>query len=410
MTQVDTIVLGGGPSGLGAALALAREGHAVRLIEGADEVGGLCRTRVRDGHSYDVGGHIPFVNDDRRREWLHELMDGDLHWVDQPVSCVRDGEIARGRYLDQRPAAPGELSEPDSSAAGLLGGRFGRDFVDQTMRPYLEKIDGVALEMIPAERALKLLESQAAPEGFWFPGGGIGRLMDAMARAVIAAGGHLDTDTRATAIHRDGNGRVSGASFEGPTGAGRAECRHLVVATPAAVAARLLEGSADPLPDVRMRAVTIACLEFDTPRLSDRTWTQVDDPTVAFSRAFEPGNWSQRMAPEGRTMLGLECYSRPSDDDPIWSASDGELAERCATDLARLGWCDPDTPWRTLEMIRMRAAYPEFSRDQLPAIAEPRARLEAIPGIHLAPGSAVVEAIEAGEAAAEAITDGRLAA
>ena len=59
------------------------------------------------------------------------------------------------------------------------------------MRPYLEKIDGLPLERMPAERVRRLLDDQAAPEGFWFPEGGIGRLMDAMAAAARAAGAEV---------------------------------------------------------------------------------------------------------------------------------------------------------------------------------------------------------------------------
>jgi len=47
----DVAVIGGGPSGMTAALLLARSGHRVRLFEGASELGGLWATRLdADGH------------------------------------------------------------------------------------------------------------------------------------------------------------------------------------------------------------------------------------------------------------------------------------------------------------------------------------------------------------------------
>src|SRR5829696_7805929 len=42
--RLDAVVVGGGPNGLAAAIALAREGRRVRLIEARDTVGGGCRT------------------------------------------------------------------------------------------------------------------------------------------------------------------------------------------------------------------------------------------------------------------------------------------------------------------------------------------------------------------------------
>lgn len=409
MDSPDAIVLGAGPSGLGAALSLARSGAEVVLLEAADSVGGLCRTRRRDGHAYDVGGHIPFVDDEPRRAWLEEVLEGDLHWVDRPVSCVRDGRIVRGRYLDQQPPGPPPGGPDGPSAASFLGARFGGRFVDEVMRPYLEKVDGVPLEEIPAERAAKLLETQAAPDGFWFPDRGIGALMDAMAREVTEHGGLVLTSTPVTAVHRSADG-VEAVTFRGADGPRRLPCADLVVASPAAPAYRLLEPAGDPLPPVRMRAVAIACLEIAVEAVGDEAWIQVDDPRVAFSRAYEPRNWSASMAPPGRTMLGLECYGSSAGDDPVWELDDDRLAARCAADLVALGWCEADMPWRLLEVIRLPAAYPEFACGQLEAIAAPRTRLEAVPGVVLAPGSAVIEAIAAGEAAADAIVGRRSAA
>jgi phytoene dehydrogenase-like protein len=96
----DAIILGAGPAGLGAALALARDGQRVVLVEAGAEVGGLCRTIRRGELAYDLGGHILFVNDDARRDWLQEILGDDAIWVDRPVVCIRDGVMTPGRYLD----------------------------------------------------------------------------------------------------------------------------------------------------------------------------------------------------------------------------------------------------------------------------------------------------------------------
>src|SRR5690606_13659492 len=134
-----------------AALALARAGARALVVDGAPEPGGLCVTRRRGGFAYDVGGHIPFVRDAGRRAWLQALLGEDLLWVDRPVSCIRGGVIRRGRYLDQRPPAGGaaspmpDLVRREANALGELASRFGERFVDEVMRPYLEKVDGVPL-------------------------------------------------------------------------------------------------------------------------------------------------------------------------------------------------------------------------------------------------------------------------
>jgi phytoene dehydrogenase-like protein len=397
--DVDAVVLGAGPAGLGAALALARAGARVTVTDAAARPGGLCITRRRDGFAYDLGGHIPFVRDEARLAWLRELLGADLRWVERPVSCVRDGAVVRGRYLDQRPAGPVAAEAPDASARAELASRFGGAFVDRTMRRYLEKVDGVPLERIPGGRARKLLEDQAAPDGFHFPAHGIGQLMDAMADAARRAGADLRLGTGVESIDAPG-GRLAGVRLSDgttlPTGAA-------IVAMPAAAAARLTDPAPSPAlaGPVRMRAVCVVYLRIDRERVSEEPWIQVDDARVPFARAFEPRNWSLALAPPGRTVIGLECYCQAEDGDPVWALDDAGLAARCAAALHDpLGLLDDPGAAVPIEVVRLPRAYPVADLAQVAAVRAPALWLERLEGIHLAPGAAVIEAIEAGERAA----------
>jgi protoporphyrinogen oxidase len=399
------VVLGAGPAGLGAALALARAGARVTVVDPSPEPGGLCVTRRRDGFAYDLGGHIPFVRDTARRLWLEELLGADLRWVDRPVASVRGGALARGRYLDQRPSAVVGRAAPDGTAWGELASRFGGPFVDRVMRPYLEKIDGVPLERIPADRARRLLEDQAAPDGFHFPARGIGQLMDAIAGTAARAGADLRLGTGVAAIEVPA-GRLAGIRLDDGESIATEDA---VVAMPAAVAARLL----NPAPPgatarpVRMRAVCIVYLRVDRHRLTPEPWIQVDDPRVPFARAFEPRNWSPALAPPDRTVIGLECYCQAEAGDPVWALDDDALAAACAAALADpLGLLDDPPAATPLEVVRLPRAYPVADLEQMAAVRAPALWLDGLEGLHLAPGAAVIEAIEAGERAAAAILRG----
>lgn len=399
----DVVVLGAGPAGLGAALALARAGADVTLVDAPPRPGGLCVTHRRDGMGYDLGGHIPFVRDAARLAWLRELVGDDLRWVPRPVACVRDGAIRRGRYLDQRPDGPPAPGERDGSARGELGRRFGPAFAEAAMRRYLEKIDGVPWERIPAERARRLLEDQAAPDGFHFPAHGIGQLMDAMARAARDAGARIRSGTTITRIDVEG-GRAGGVSVEGPDGAEHIATSRIIVALPAAMAARMAHPAPDPpLAPVRMRAVCLVYLEVTPAQPFAEAWVQVDDPAVPFARAAVPGNWSPDLVGGDRTLFALECYCTAEPGDPVWGRDDEDLARACAAALSdRLGWIDPAAAVRTVEVVRLPRAYPLPDLRQAPAIAAPGHWIEGLDGVWAAPGAAVIEAIENGERAAAA--------
>jgi phytoene dehydrogenase-like protein len=49
------VILGAGPSGLAAGLALSRTGWSVHVLEQAGIVGGLARTVSHDGFRFDIG-------------------------------------------------------------------------------------------------------------------------------------------------------------------------------------------------------------------------------------------------------------------------------------------------------------------------------------------------------------------
>jgi protoporphyrinogen oxidase len=380
------------------------------VVDAGPVVGGLCVTRRRGGFGYDVGGHIPFVNDEARLDYLRDLLADRLRWIDRPVACVRGGDLVRGRYLDQRPDGPIEPAAEDGSAAGELGARFGLDFVDDVQRAYLEKVDGLPLERIAAERVRRLLLEQAAPDGFWFPMGGIGELMDAMAREIVAAGGDILVEAPARRIDLS-SGRVHAVDVSVDGESHRIETSDLVLAIPAGLAARMVEPAAPEwvTPKVEMRAVAIVYLALPLSRVTPEPWIQVDDPHTPFSRAFEPSNWSREMAPEGRTVMGLECYCSARDDDPVWSLSDEELARACAASMVEpLGWIDGVAVQAAelVEVIRIANAYPSPDLAQVTAVGAPATWLATRTGVHLARGSAVIDAIEAGEAAAERILSG----
>lgn len=398
----DAIVLGAGPAGLGAALALARDGQRVALVEAGAEVGGLCRTLRRGELAYDLGGHILFVHDVARRDWLTSLLGEDVVWVDRPVVCVQGGVVTPGRYLDQRPDGVIGTGNGGPSAQEFLDNAFGTRFVDRAMRRYLQKVDGVPLERIPATRARKLMTEQSAPRGFWYAAGGIGQLMDAMASQVRRLGGTVMLATRVRRI-RTSSRQFTGIDAASPDGPITLHGARVIAGLPP----NLVAGLVDPpppegiVPALAPRAAALVYLLIDTDRLTDHAWIQVDDPRVPFARMFEPKNWSARLVPPGRTVIGCECYCTPTDHDPVWGLTDPGLSRACATALRDpLGLIDDPALVEPLEVVRLPRAWSLVDVDGVREASAPSHWLADLGGVTVAQGGDVILAIAAGELAA----------
>lgn len=398
----DVVVLGAGPAGLAAALRAARAGARVTLLEAGDQVGGLCRTLQSHGCRYDLGGHIPFLRTRERVDWAEHLLGQDLIWVDRPVARVQDGRVVPGRYIDQHPGHVPDAVAPDGTAAGELGSTVGASFRDRVIRQYMEKVDGWPLEVIAADRAVKLRDEQRAPDGFWFPPGGIGSLMDAMHRAVGEAGGQVRLGAPMTALHHEG-GRVTGVEVGGDDpGAIRADAVISAITPGLVVRAAAPAAPEGLLPPITMRAVALVYLVADRAPVSDEAWIQVNHPDVPFSRIAEFVNWDPAMVPAGRTVLCAEVYGTGAADDPWWSLDDPALARAVADAMAHpLGWVDDPSAFRMLHVVRMPRAYPLVEAWRVREAMRAPTWLASLDGLELARGGTVVTAIEAGEAAAD---------
>src|SRR5437660_105726 len=164
------IVIGGGLAGL----ACARElGNACTLLEAEDRLGGLVRTDVIDGFSFDWTGHWLHAREPEMRKLIQERwLGGNLLevqrrariysegvWTTFPYQFHLHGLPARTisdcvlGFIDATLGPGGEelRSRPLANAAEFILRHLGEGFARHFMFPYNEKLFTVACEDLSPE-------------------------------------------------------------------------------------------------------------------------------------------------------------------------------------------------------------------------------------------------------------------
>jgi len=244
MSAADAIVVGAGPNGLAAAIAIARTGRKVIVFESAATVGGGCRSDelTLPGFVHDVCSAVhpfavasPFFRSlplaDHGLAWVeppallaHPLADGDAACVYRSVEETAQALGADGaayRRLFTRLVA--DWPRIAEAVLGPLGwprhpvalGRFGLHALQPADRlarrlfagePARALVAGIAahgmlpLDMRPTAGVALTLNLMAHVAGWPMPRGGAQRLSDALAAYLRSLGGEIVTGTPVTSI------------------------------------------------------------------------------------------------------------------------------------------------------------------------------------------------------------------
>lgn len=139
MDRYDAVVVGAGPNGLAAAIALARAGRSVKVVEGASTIGGGARTLALTlpGYRHDVCSAVhplalgsPFLRD-------LPLEEHGLRWVHPQVPFAH-------------PLSPREavlVHRSIAATASEIGGTDGEEY-RRRIEPFVEKWDRIGQHIL----------------------------------------------------------------------------------------------------------------------------------------------------------------------------------------------------------------------------------------------------------------------
>lgn len=395
----EILILGGGLTGLSAGYVLTKEGLRVKVFEGDSTVGGLSKTIVRDGFRFDLGGHRFFTKKKEINDFVRNLMDGEL------LSVHRKSKIYMlNRYFDYplRPfnailglGLPTTLKilsdygneqlkklvrDPDNvSLEGWVVNNFGRKMFDIYFKGYSEKVWGIDCNRISSEwvaeriKGLSLAKAiknaflkfdgndvPTLADRFLYPSLGIGRIAQRLKEEIVK-GNDVYTDTRVERINHSkfkidsilvGNHKQS-AVLHGEEFISSMPITNLVNMLHPAPPEDILDAASK----LRFRDLVVVAIIINKKRVTDQTWIYVPEQKIPFGRIHEPTNWSDKMAPEGKTLMVMEFFSFV--DDKIWSESDKGLVDITIENLENLGFIRRHEAIDGI-VVRVPKAYPLF--------------------------------------------------
>lgn len=472
---MDVVIIGGGITGLAAAYYLSRGGCRCTVVERDARLGGVIRTEQADGCVIEAGpdsfiSQKPWAlelirelgleqdvigsNDHLRKTYI--LRDGRL--VPMPdglflmvptairplLSTPLLGPATKVRMAFEllRQARTSEAAAPagangslaaDRSVAEFIRNHYGQEAVDYLAEPLLAGIYGGDAEDLSVNSVLPrfvelerrfgsltrgVLASRAQAAGSAKPAPlfltlkcGMQQLIEALESAIAGK----VTFVRGEVEKVEVTGTGSSPNRLRMSLSGRAlEADHVVAATPAYAAGRLLRGMdaslADLLGGIRYHSSVTVALGYERSGFRHRLegfglLVPKVERRLLTACTWVGTKFSHRVA-ENRVLL--RAFIGCGNDESPLACSDEELVEEARQELQRLMGVTEQPLFS--RVVRWRRAMAQYNVGHERRIAEIRARLARFPGLHLAGnaymGIGIPDCIHSAQLAAQRIAGG----
>ncbi len=362
--KTDTLIIGGGATGLGAAIELRTESC---LFEAEARLGGCLRSDFVSGYTVDRTGHLMHFRDDYVRgvvfdrlklEWLHFNRNAAVHLLDRAVPYPIQynlhalPEPERAHCLKTFLARPTGEPSLHSSFETWSRSSFGDGLYELFFAPYNRKLWQADLKSFSAEwaqRFVPLPDIQLVMQGakephpdnnfgynatFSYPrSGGSQAIIDALAKESAGA-----THAGAALVSLDTESRIC----EFSNGA-RVHYRELVSTIPVGKLLRLIHNADSQIVELgnqlRHNSLLYFAFGFDTGgEHPSAHWIYVPEPKFLIYRVGVLSNYSPEIAPKNCVLL---CAEIAFPGDTARFADPGALRDKILADLQAIGIVRP---------------------------------------------------------------------
>lgn len=398
----NVIVVGGGFTGLAAALELQRGGARVTVLEALDAVGGLAGSFEAGGARLEKFYHHWFTNDTDVQALIGELGLADAvqrrhpntgvwyanhrYRLSTPLDLLRFAPLSmagrlRLAWLTLRARKVKDWMKLESiTASQWLQDLGGNEVYRVLWEPLLRGKFGDLADQVSAVWMWNKLvlrggsRGKGAAEELLYLRGGFARLADAMVERIRQGGGEVRTSSAVQAITPSTDRvmvQLAGGTLE-------ADAVLVTTAIPqfaAMITAAAPAGYLQELAQVQYLANTCLVLSLDRS-LSETYWLNVNDPTFPFVGIIEHTNLEPTSEYAGQHIVYLSKYLRET--DALYALDAQGMLDYCMPYLKRV-FPEFDPAWvRNRWVWRARYAQPVVTRGYskiIPAMKTPLPRV-----------------------------------
>ncbi|MFO0695658.1 MAG: NAD(P)-binding protein [Polyangiales bacterium] len=384
MDRVRHLIVGAGISGLATAAFLESDDYLV--LEADTEIGGYCKTIVRDGFVWDYSGHFFHFRDPDLERFLLDRMGEQRVLRIRKESKIRFGEVLvdypfqknihqlpREDFLECLVDLFSRDPKPAANFREMLYAKFGRGIAEKFLVPYNEKLYATDLSTLdvdamgrffPHANVEEIVRNFRNPENetynatFTYPEGGAIQYVHAIASEVDSARIALSEPV----VRIDPRRKVA------VTPKREIAYEHLVSSAPFPRLLALTGLPHDPSL-YSSNKVEVWNLGFDRKGPTDLHWLYFPDPSIRFYRV----GFYDNIFGSDRMSLYVEIGRR--DDEIVDETTEEATLARVLDDLARVGIVEGHRLVARHHVV-MDPAYVHITRASQADVARQKAILE----------------------------------